>query len=173
MKRLSILLCFLIITFLINAQSIKSDGSLVKFKVSNMKWKSVEGTFAGMDGKVIFDAQNLSDANFDVSIDPATVNTENEKRDNHLRNEDFFHVEKYPKIGFKSTSIIKTAKAYKAIGNLTMHGITKPVEINFTYSNNSLVGKLLVNRFDYEIGTDTGTFMVGDEIELEILCKLL
>ncbi len=172
MKRLSILFGFFVMVLTINAQSIIADGSIVKFKVSNMKWKTVKGTFTGMKGNVVFDTQNLSEAYFDVCIDPATVNTENKKRDNHLKNEDFFHVEKYPEICFKSTSINKTSEAYKVIGNLKMHGVNKPVEINFTYSNNTLVGQLIVNRLDFSVGEVTSTFMVGEEIELEIICKL-
>ncbi len=172
MKRISFILSILFSVFALNAQTIDARTSIVNFEISNMGLKTVEGTFSGMQGSIQFDADNLSASSFKVCINPATVDTENEKRDAHLKNEDFFDVEKYPEICFESTSIVKTNKGYMAIGKLTMHGVTRDVQIPFTYNNKTFTGKLTVNRFDYKIGEGTNTFMVGEDAKLEIICKL-
>ncbi len=154
------------------AQIINNDKSVVNFKVKNMKIKTVKGTFTGMKGTVNFSPSNIASSNFDVCIDASTVNTKNEKRDNHLRNADFFDTDKYPTICFKSKSITNNADTYLVKGTLTMHGISKEVEIPFTFSNNILKGNLTLQRLDYQIGESTGEFMVGNNIEIEIICVL-
>ena len=172
MKRSIFLIASLLVGFIANAQTIDSNNSVVNFGISNMKWKTVEGTFSGMKGTIDFDENNLQNSSFNVCIDAATVNTKNEKRDAHLKNEDFFDVEKYPEICFTSSSIEKSSEGYLTKGTLTMHGVSKPVEINFTYTDNTFVGELTINRFDYKVGEGTNTFMVGEEATLEIICKL-
>ena len=154
------------------AQTIDTKKSTVTFEISNMKVNTVEGSFTGLKGTVNFDASKLSTSSFEVCIDASTVDTDNTKRDDHLRNEDFFHVEKYPTICFASTSIIKDGKGFKAKGDLTMLGITKEVVLPFTYENNQLTGALALNRFDYKLGEGTGSFMVGEEVKIQINCVL-
>lgn len=151
------------------AQTIDAQKSLAKFSVSNMKFRTVEGTFTGMKGDVIFDEENLLGSSFNVCLDAATVNTKNEKRDGHLRNADFFDVEKYPEICFRSTTISKTAKGFVTQGQLDMHGVAKEISINFTYDNGEFIGKLSLDRFDYKVGSATGKFMVGEVINIEII----
>ncbi len=152
-----------------NAQSLNSDKSLVNFSIKNMKVRTVEGTFTGMKGEIRFDENDLDKSSFKVSVDAATVNTDNKKRDDHLRNADFFHVEEYPQISFESTSIELTSNGFSTKGMLTMHGVTREVEIPFTFSDNQFVGTLDVNRFDYKIGEDTGTTSVDETATLEII----
>lgn len=158
-------------TFSVVAQKIDTKKSKITFEVGNMKVNTVEGTFTGMNGTIHFNQEELTGSNFNVCIDAATVNTGSKKRDDHLRTADFFDVEKYPTICFTSKSIEKTAKGFITKGELTMHGITKMVEIPFTYSEKTFTGELKVNRLEYKVGEETNTFMVGDEIELVILCK--
>jgi polyisoprenoid-binding protein YceI len=107
------------------AQSINSETSYVTFKIGNMGLSSVDGTFKGMKGTVIFDKNNLSTSSFDVTIDPASVDTNKAKRDTHLKEEDFFDVENYLSISFVSTQISKTSEGYLAKGDLTLLGVTK------------------------------------------------
>ena len=154
----------------VQAQSINTSKSLVSFEISNMKWKTVEGTFSGMKGDLKFQENDLTNSSFNVCIDAKSVNTENEKRDEHLRTEDFFDVVKYSTICFESTSIVKTSSGFKAIGKLTMHGVTQVEEIEFTYANSAFTGNLEIKRYDYKVGEDTGEFMVGNEVELTIVC---
>ena len=153
------------------AQNINSDASFVEFSISNMKFKTVEGTFKGMKGEVKFDIDDLVNSSMNVCISSASVNTGNEKRDEHLRKDDFFNCEKYPDICFKSTSITKEENGFIVSGEMSLHGITKQVEIPFNYSNNTFKGSFKINRKDYGVGGN-GTFMVGDEVTLNITCKI-
>ena len=173
MKQLNnIIVLIFFFTFSVNAQNIDEQKSKVTFKIKNMKWKTVEGSFGGMKGNITFDPSNLSAADFDVCIDATTVDTESKKRDKHLQNEDFFDVPKYPTICIKSTEVMQKDKGYELKGSLTMHGETKDVSIPFSFENNTFTGKLTVNRFDHKVGEDTGTFMVGQDSEIEIVCVL-
>jgi len=159
----------ILVTMPLQAQTIDAQKSKANFSVSNMRWMTVEGNFSGMKGNINFNEADPASSSFNVCLDAATVNTENKKRDDHLRNADFFHVDKYPEICYASTSITKTGKGYETNGNLTMHGVTKSVKIPFTYSNGKFTGKLKISRYDYEVGKDTGTFMVGEDIKIEII----
>lgn len=172
MKQFTLTISFLLCVVFLQAQSIDTENSLVKFSISNMKWRTVEGTFGGMKGDIKFNPTDLANSSFNVCIDPATVNTGIEKRDDHLKNEDFFNVEKYPEICFKSIEITKTSNGYVTKGELTMHGVTKQVEINFTFNNNTFTGNLTLNRFDYNVGENMKKFVAGEEAQLEIICKL-
>lgn len=172
-KSFFLLLSLFILQISIYAQTIDNDKSVVSFKIGNMGGlNSVKGTFTGFSGKVKFDPNQLDASKIEVCIDASTVNTGNKKRDDHLRSEDFFEVEKYPKICFTSEGITKQSQGYVAKGKLKMHGITKTVEIPLTYENNTLLGSIVLNRFDYKIGEDTGTFMVGTEAKITIKCVL-
>ena len=166
--------CFLTLFFSILSygQTINAESSKVEFSVSNFKINTVKGSFTGMTGEVIFSSDDLSAAKFAVCIDAASVNTGNNKRDDHLKKDDFFGVETYPEICFESTSIIKTDKEYLASGNLMMHGVTKNIEIPFVYQDNKFVGDFKVKRLDYNVGKGTGGFSVGKEITIQIICVL-
>ena len=173
MKNLVLVLMVLVSSStLLIAQTIATDKSVVNFTISNMKVKTVSGTFSGMSGVVVFDPQALEDASFNVCIEAASVNTENEKRDEHLRQPDFFEVATYPTICFESTSVEKTTEGYVSKGTLQMHGVKKEVSIAFVYQDNRLVGNFSVNRFDYGVGESINTMMVGDVVNLEIVCYL-
>jgi len=162
-------ICILSFSNLSFAQTINSEQSKVSFEISNMAFNTVEGTFSGMNGTMNFDAQNPSDAAFNVCIDAATVDTGNETRDGHLIAEDYFNVEKYPTICFVSSRISKTNKGYEAKGQLTMKDVTKEVTLPFTFGNNEFVGNITINRLDYNLGP-SGGFMMGKTTDLEIRC---
>ncbi len=166
---LSTLLLFSLLSF---SQEIDSQNSVVNFKISNIGFNKVKGTFTGMKGEINFSPSDYSNASFNVCVDAASIDSGNKKRDEHLRNADFFNVAKFPSICFVSKSIEKTEKGYTVFGELSLHGITKNVGIPFTYMNSKLEGTLTINRFDYAVGEGTGSFMVGNEVELTIICKL-
>lgn len=153
------------------SQNINSKASEVVFSISNMKFKTVEGTFSGMMGKINFDANNLETSSMNVCISSASVNTGNKKRDKHLRNEDYFETDKYPEICFTSNKIVKSSNGFIAVGELHLHGVNKPVEIPFLYEEKTFTGSFTIKRKDFEVG-GKGTFMVGDEVTLNIVCKL-
>jgi len=152
------------------AQSINAEKSVVEFKISNMKVNTVKGSFHGMKGMVNFNPHSPNASNFDVCIDASTVNTGIKKRDEHLLKEDFFDVENYPSICFKSTQITQSEEWYIVQGKLTMHGVTREVKIPFKFSGNEFKGTLNINRLDYKLGEGTGTFMVANEAEITITC---
>jgi len=154
------------------AQKINAETSKVTFEIGNMAFRVVEGSFTEMSGEIRFNATDLSSASFKVCINPETVDTDNKKRDDHLKNEDFFHTSKYPSICFESTTIKKGENGFIAVGQLTMHGVTKEVQIPFTYEKNTFTGTLNLNRLDYQIGEDTSTFMVADEVSITITCQV-
>jgi polyisoprenoid-binding protein YceI len=161
-----------LLTFTTMAQTIDPSGSGVQFRVSNLGMFTVKGTVDGMKGAVSFLADAPTEARFDVCVDAATINTGNNKRDEHLRTADWFDVAKYPKICFRSNTVQTTPEGFLAKGELTMHGETKAVELPFIHTNGILTGTLTVSRLAYGVGADTGTFTVGEEVTVTITCAL-
>lgn len=170
MRKIQITLLLLFLGVSLFAQKIDTTKSKVDFEVSNMAVNTVEGTFSGMKGDVNFDERDLEKSSFNVCVDVKTVDTDSKGRDEHLLKDDFFNVDSFPTICFKSTAIKKSADGYLATGKLTMRGVTKEVEIPFTYIDKTFKGTLTVNRLDYNVGEDVGGFMVGKEIEMVITC---
>jgi len=177
MKIQGLLLClFFCAPSLLFAQSIDETNSKITFEVSNFGVRTVSGTISGMKGTIGFNQNDLSASYFDVSLEVATIDTDNNARDKHLKNEDFFEVNTYPKMYFKSSSIYQDGNQYKVKGQLTIKDVTKEVEIPFSSSisegKTTLEGQLTINRKDYHVGMDTGKFSVGLDIEVTITCVL-
>lgn len=171
MKTILYTFAALVMSFSLAAQNnVNTQKSKVTFEIGNMIFKTVEGSFTGMTGTVVFEPSDLANASIDVCIDASTVNTDNEKRDDHLRDPDFFEVAKYPTICFKSTSITKTSNGYVAKGKLTMHGVTKTVSIPLTHTKGQLKGELTLLRKDYKVGESMSNMMVSDEVTINIIC---
>lgn len=166
------IVALLFVATILGNQKIDTKKSGVTFEIGNMKIKTVEGSFNGMKGDVNFNPDDLKNSSFEVTIDASSVDTGNEKRDTHLKNEDFFDVEKYPTIKFKSYAVVRSKKEgyHIAKGKLTIHGITKDVKIPFTYKDNIFEGTLKVKRFDYNVGKDMNTMMVSNEAIVKITC---
>ena len=170
MKKIGLVLGLaLLAASLVNGQKINSELSAVNFKIKNMKVRTVTGVFTGLKGEVRFDPDDLASSYFNVSIDATSVNTESERRDDHLRNEDFFHVEKFPLISFESHSIQPGPEGFTTTGILIMRGVSKEVSIPFAYNNNRFTGTLDINRFDYKIGEKKGKTAVDEIAQLEII----
>ncbi len=109
---------------------IDASHSSATFSVKHMMVSNVRGEFGKLTGSVAFDAKDWSKTQVDVTIDAASIGTRDEKRDAHLKSADFFDVEKFPTITFKSTKAEKTGKGkFKVTGDLTMHGVTKQVSL--------------------------------------------
>jgi polyisoprenoid-binding protein YceI len=147
----------------------------VQFKIRNLGF-NVNGSFSGLDGNIQFDPNNLTAANFDVSIDANTVNTDNNMRDNHLRNETYFDVKNYPRIHFVSTKITTSNKTgiLFIFGKLTIKNQTKEISFPFTTTpiNEGFLfkGTFKINRKDFGVG---GSSTISDDLEvsLSILSK--
>ena len=141
----------------------------------------VKGKFTDFAITLNHDEKDVTKSSVNVVIKATSVDTGIERRDAHLRNADFFDVEKFPEITFKSERIEKKGKQFIAHGPLTMHGVTKQIELPFTITgtyknptnNKTTVGysaKMVLNRRDFGINyarQDNPTF-VGDEITVEI-----
>ncbi|WP_452226792.1 YceI family protein [Lacinutrix cladophorae] len=153
-------------------QTINQEKSEINFHITGGGIFKVKGTFTGIQGDFILNTSALENSSFNICVDATTINTKNKKRDAHLRNSDFFDVEKYPEICFISSAVTKTKNGYNTIGNLTIHGVTKEVEIPFTFSKNTFDGNLIINRFDYNLGEEFGTMRVGTEATVHITCKI-
>ena len=158
--------------FTLNAQQIDTRRSEVRFTLSNLKWRSIQGTFSGIRGDIIFDEKDLEHSTFRVCFDASTIHTGNKKRDASLRSADYFEVETYPQVCFKSEKISEREGAYRTTGKLTMHGVTNDVVIDFTLIDDVFRGRMTVMRYDYRIGLQTGTFKVGNEVDMQIFCVL-
>jgi polyisoprenoid-binding protein YceI len=159
------------------AQSWQLDKSHSKlgFNVTHLMVSEVDGYFKAYDAKFSNSGNDFTKANVELTADVASVNTENEKRDEHLKGPDFFDAAKYPKITFKSTGFKKVSgDNYKVMGELTMHGVTKMVTLDaickmavspFTkkpVAGLRIKGKL--KRADFKLSPDTPDAMVSDEI---------
>ena len=146
-------------------------GSKVRFVIKNFGINT-GGTFEGLAGSIIFDPANLAGASFNVSVDAKSVDTDMEARDNHLRKEEYFDVEKYPKLSFRSTKITTTNKdGYLFMfGVITIKNISK--EISFPFKQTSkddgilFDGEFKLNRRDFGVGGKS--FSMSDELNVEL-----
>src|SRR5579864_3668435 len=110
----------------------------IGFSVKHMMVSTVRGQFTQFSGTIALDEEHPERSHVEVSIDPTSISTGDPKRDGHLRTADFFEVEKYPEIRFASTTVERTGDdEYRVAGDLSMHGITRPVTLNVTLEGQS------------------------------------
>lgn len=178
MKKITVLFAMLFVAAGVFAQTtykVDKAHSKVGFAISHMMISEVEGQFNAFDATLVSSKEDFSDATVEFTTDVNTINTNVERRDGHLKGPDFFDAAKYPTITFKSTSFKKTGdKTYKIVGNLTMHGVTKPVTLDATLTGTATGrdGKKIVafkvtgviNRIDFGVGTSGPS--TGDEVTL-------
>jgi len=129
------------------------------------------GEFKGLKGTISFDAANLKDSKFAVSIDVATINTGNGMKNTHAMSEKWMDATKFPLITFTSKEITKVAVGYEAKGTLDMHGVQKEITLPFTFENNVFKGGFSVNRMDYNINTaepNHGSQVMKVDIEVPV-----
>ena len=107
--------------------NIDPSHSTAEFSVRHMMITNVKGRFGKLSGTVEYDPAHPELSRLEATIDATSIDTRDEKRDAHLRSPDFFDVEKFPTLTFKSTEVKKTGDGFTALGDLTMHGVTKPV----------------------------------------------
>jgi polyisoprenoid-binding protein YceI len=158
-----------------------------QFSVKHMMVANVRGAFSKVSGTVNIDEKDITKSNLDVTIDATTVNTNEPKRDEHLRSADFLDTAKYPTITFKSTKVEKNGENLKVAGNLTLHGVTKPVVLDvegFTSDFKDPWGNIKrggsattkINRKDFGLGwnkiLETGGVAVGEEVAITIDAEL-
>ena len=167
---------------------IDTGHSAVGFSVRHMMVSNVKGSFGKFTGTVDVDEKKFQKSTIDVTIDASSIDTNDEKRDAHLKNADFFDVEKYPTITFKSKSIKKRGKSrYDVLGDLTMHGVTKEVTLKIDELSGPVKGPwgnirrgaratAQLNRKDFGItwnkNLDGGGLVVGEKIKIELEIEL-
>lgn len=157
--------------------SIDKDHAKLGFTVSHLLISDVEGWFKTFNAKVTSSGEDFSNAAVEMTADVSSISTENKKRDKHLMSEDYFDATKFPLISFKGTTFKKVSETnYKVTGNLTMHGITKTIELDAickmgmnpmnkkVIAGFKITGK--INRSDFGIAPSTSSAMVGDEVSL-------
>jgi len=146
-----------------------NDKSSVKFSIKNFGVKT-GGDFKGLEGSIEFDKSNPEKAQFDISIQASTVNTDNNSRDSHLRKEEYFDVEKFPKISFKSEKVTSKGSGFSVTGKLTIKGVTKSVSFPFTAVPKEdgylFEGSFDINRKDFKVGGNS--MVLGDNVTVSL-----
>jgi polyisoprenoid-binding protein YceI len=173
MKKVMPLVFLLFTVFVVFAAEViwnlNPEQSSVSFKIKNFG-RQVDGTFKGMKAKIKFDEQDLKNTDLEASIDVNTIDTGIKKRDKDLKSADYFDVERYPEIKFKSKNITRSANGYNAVGDLTIKDVTKQVEIPFTFENDGqhgvFKGTLAIDRLDFHVGGKSR--ILGDHVDVQI-----
>ena len=162
------------------------DHSTLGFSVAHMVVSKTTGRFMEATGFVEMDAEAKEFKAIEATIKTASVNTNHQKRDTHLRSGDFFNVERYPTMTYRMKSYQKAGDGYTAIGDLTLHGVTREITLVGTFNGETrdpwgniragFAASGKINRKDFGINwsktLDNGGLVVGDEvtIQLEVEC---
>ncbi|MEM9933154.1 MAG: YceI family protein [Bacteroidota bacterium] len=134
-----------------NDYTVLSDQAQIGFTIKNAGF-TVDGKMTDLKGNISFNSADMSSSKISLSVAVNTIDTGNKTRDKHLRAEDYFDVETYPRITFTSTGISKAANGYLVKGRFQIKETTKEVEIPFTFSQNVFKGEFSINRVDYGVG---------------------
>jgi len=169
--------------------NIDPDHSNVGFKIRHLMVSNVKGSFDKYSGTVELNEKDITKSKVEVSIQTASINTNVELRDGHLKSADFFDVAKYPTMTFTSKKVVKAGKdKLKVTGDLTLHGITKEVvlkvdgpskEIKDLYGNirKGATAAATINRKDFGLNwnkaLETGGVVVGDEVHITIEIEMI
>ena len=159
------------------------------FTVRHMMITNVRGAFRNIKGTVVYDTENPANSTVEAEIDAASIDTREAQRDAHLRSADFLDVEKFPAITFRSTKVEQAGDGeWKVAGDLTIHGVTRPVVLNVEgpapegkdpwgnlRSGASATTKIKRSDFGltWNAALETGGFLVGDELKIELELALL
>jgi polyisoprenoid-binding protein YceI len=151
------------------------QGSTVEFVISNLGF-DVTGKLNGLKGTVLFDEKNLSASSFAVTVNAASIDTENSTRDKHLRGDDYFDVKTYPQIGIQSVKVAKSAVAgyYVLFAKLTIKETTKDISFPFTVTAEAgayrFKGEFSIKRRDFGLG-GKNTISNILKVKLNVLAK--
>jgi polyisoprenoid-binding protein YceI len=172
-----------------NTYQIDASHSGVHFSIRHLMISTVRGSFSGVKGTVVHDPADPSATTLEAEVDVHTISTNDEKRDGHLKSPDFFDAAQFPVMTFKSTQVTKgTSSAYTVVGDLTLHGHTKPVVLEVeevsedtkdpwgnTRIGATAKGKLKRSDFGlvWNAAMETGGVMLGDEVKIEFDIQLV
>ncbi|HEY5371086.1 MAG TPA: YceI family protein [Hanamia sp.] len=153
----------------------------VQFKIKHLVISNVTGSFKRFEGNIVVRGGDFSNAKVNFTIDVKSIDTNQAQRDGHLQTGDFFAADLYPQITFESTSFVNVSGSdYKMIGNLTLRGVSKQIELNVEYGGSEDNGHGIlkhgfevtgiVNRKEFGMAwnklTDTGGLGLGEDIKL-------
>lgn len=158
--------------------------SVAEFRVRHMMISSVRGQFTGVTGTLTYDESDISRSSVEANIDVATVNTHDAQRDAHLKSPDFFDVEKFPALTFRSTRVTRKSGGTVAVaGPLTIHGVTREVEfavegptppMKDPWGNTriGITATTRINRTDFGLNfnaaLETGGVLVGEDVNITL-----
>jgi polyisoprenoid-binding protein YceI len=144
----------------------------VNFKVSHLGLSWTYGRFKEVSGAFTIDPAKTS---FTLAMKTGSIDTDNAQRDEHLKSPDFFNAKQFPEISFKSTAVKAVKDGYEVTGDLTLHGVTKPVTFNLTggktaelkgVTRTGFSTELVLKRSDF--GLDKFKEAIGDEVHISI-----
>jgi|WetSurMetagenome_2_1015567.scaffolds.fasta_scaffold47412_5 polyisoprenoid-binding protein YceI len=181
----------LFVTMVVTAQTkwtVDKSHSNVKFTVTHMLISEVEGSFNDFDANITTKGDDLTGAQIEATIKTASVFTNNEMRDNHLRSDDFFNAEKFPEMKFKSTSVEKTGeKTYKITGDLTIRDVTKSVVLDTKFTGqmvdqrgntrSGFKATTTIKRLEYGVkwnkAVEAGGLVASDDVNITLLLEFM
>jgi len=168
----------------VSTWNIDPAHSVAEFKVKHMMISNVKGHFTGVKGLLSLDESDVTNSRIEATIDAASISTREAQRDAHLKSADFFDVEKFPTLSFKSTRVIRRADGdLDVAGELTIHGVTRkvvfsvegPTAPNTDPWGNTRVGlsaTTKINRkdfgFTWNAALETGGILVGDDVTITL-----
>ena len=162
--------------------------SHAQFKVRHLMISNVKGEFTKLSGTVKIDSADLTQSSVEVTVDTASISTRDPQRDGHLKSPDFFDVEQYPTITFKSSKVSRTEDGLELTGDLTIRGITKPVmfevdgptpETKDPWGNvrKGVEATTTIDRKDFGLAwnatLETGGVMVGDKVTITVDAEIV
>lgn len=177
MKKTIAIFALALVAFGVQAQTWNVDKAHAKlgFSITHLMISDVDGNFKTFEATITSSKDDFSDAVFDISADIAGIDTDNENRDKDLNSEGYFNAAAFPKLTFKSTSFTKVeGNKYKLVGDLTIKGVTKPVEMAVTINGpidrrgKKVIGLKVTGMFkrtDFGVGKPGGA-MVSEEVTL-------
>jgi polyisoprenoid-binding protein YceI len=187
MRKLAVSILALILMLGISVQaaewSIDQVHSAIEFSVRHLAISKVKGKFKDFEGKLDFDGKAVENGSAEMTIQVASVDTENEKRDNHLRSSDFFAAEENPTITFKSKKVTAVTDGnFQIIGDMTLRGVTKEVTFDcelhgvvqgpYGYTRAGFSAETTINRQDFGVSwsktLDAGGLVVGNDVKLSL-----
>lgn len=170
------------------AFQIDPSHSTIQFSVRHMMVSKARGTFDKWSGNVNLNPEHPEQTTVEITIEADSINTKDPQRDGHLKSPDFFAVEQYPAITFKSTSVEVTGKeTAKLNGDLTIRGVSKPAVLNVEFqgsakspwgtTNYGFSGTTKINREDWGLNwnaaLESGGWLVGKEVQIDIELELI
>jgi polyisoprenoid-binding protein YceI len=182
-RSLAVVLALLLLAGIAFGQdyTIDKGHTLVAFSARHMVISTVHGRFNDFTGVIHYDPKDITKSSVEVDIKTASVNTDNAARDNDLHGSELLDVAKYPDMTFKSKKIEKRGNGYVAIGDFTLKGVTKPIELPFTIAGPvqafgaqriAVEAHTKINRRDYNVTyshtLQDGSALVGDEITIDL-----